>query len=512
MNAQEMIQESLNLIKSAQSKPLSKSFTQATSATSGLTYYDLEIGAKMLYPVLTPLRNMIPRVSARGGIQANWRAVTGINVGQISAGVSQGNRGGAVAHTTKDYIAAYRGLGLEDYVTFEADYAAENFDDVKAIATRTLLESLMLQEELIILGGNGTQITMPTAPAAPTLGNNTTGGTLAAGTYDVIVQYLTLEGLNNAYANPNAAGLPQVQGLITRTNTDGSQDMYGGGSSPQSAAATVTTTGATSSIVVSAPWVAGYVAYAVFFGTSAAAASLYGIFTTNAPLAGTAAPYSGGICTITGNSPAGAQLATAVTNGTADNSVNALVFDGLLSIAQGAGSGAYVANLGGNPMNSDGTGGIVEIDVMLKNRWDNYRLSFDMLLVNSQEQENISKKVLSGGASGSQRFMFTVDQTKIAGGTMVTSYRNKFSMNGAVEIPINLHPNMPAGTMLGLTTRLPYPLSNVVNVIQVRTRREYYQIEWPLRSRKYEYGVYCDEVLQHYYPPSMGVLTNIGNS
>jgi len=36
---------------------------------SGLTYYDLELGAKFLYPVLTPLRNMIPRVSGKGGIQ-----------------------------------------------------------------------------------------------------------------------------------------------------------------------------------------------------------------------------------------------------------------------------------------------------------------------------------------------------------------------------------------------------------------------------------------------------------
>ena len=39
--------------------------------------------------------------------------------------------------------------------------------------------------------------------------------------------------------------------------------------------------------------------------------------------------------------------------------------------------------------------------------------------------------------------------------------------------------------------------------MQIRTRQDYYQIEWPLRTRKYEYGVYADEVLQHYFPPSM---------
>ena len=34
-------------------------------------------------------------------------------------------------------------------------------------------------------------------------------------------------------------------------------------------------------------------------------------------------------------------------------------------------------------------------------------------------------------------------------------------------------------------------------------------MEWPLRSRRYEYGVYTDQVLQVYFPPANAVLTNI---
>jgi hypothetical protein len=56
---------------------------------------------------------------------------------------------------------------------------------------------------------------------------------------------------------------------------------------------------------------------------------------------------------------------------------------------------------------------------------------------------------------------------------------------------------------------LPYPLSNVGNVMQIRTRQDYYQIEWPPRARRYESGVCADEVLQNYFPPSMAVITNI---
>jgi hypothetical protein len=134
-----------------------------------------------------------------------------------------------------------------------------------------------------------------------------------------------------------------------------------------------------------------------------------------------------------------------------------------------------------------------------------------MILVSSQEALNISKKILQGNSNAAQRFVFNVEQGVLAGGTMVRSYLNRFSMDGATEIPIKIHPNLPPGTMVFVTERLPYPLSNVSNVLQVRTRREYYQIEWPMRSRKYEYGVYADEVLQNYFPPAFGVITNIAN-
>ena len=94
---------------------------------------------------------------------------------------------------------------------------------------------------------------------------------------------------------------------------------------------------------------------------------------------------------------------------------------------------------------------------------------------------------------------------------MIRTYLNRFSMSGGSVIDIKVHPNMPAGTILFTTSKLPYPLSNVSNVMQIRARQDYYQIEWPLRSRKYEYGVYADEVLQHFFPPSLGMITNIAN-
>src|SRR5580700_11244153 len=213
--------------------PLAKStFSESTSPTSGLTYYDLELGAKFLYPLLTPLRNEMPRVSGKGGIQANWRAVTGVNTTGLRIGVSGGNRGGVQAISTQDYSAAYKGIGIETSVDFEAQYAGMGFDDVKAIGAKIGLEACMLGEELLILGGN-TSVSLGTTPT-PSLAPSTSGGSLtnAASPYSVIAVALSLD----AIVNGSVTG--GIQGAITRSNADGSSDTFGGGAAGKSANAT----------------------------------------------------------------------------------------------------------------------------------------------------------------------------------------------------------------------------------------------------------------------------------
>ncbi len=106
--------------------------------------------------------------------------------------------------------------------------------------------------------------------------------------------------------------------------------------------------------------------------------------------------------------------------------------------------------------------------------------------VNSQEALNISKKILAGSSTAAQRFVFESVQDAIGGGIMVRTYLNRFSMQGGSVIDIKVHPNMPAGTILMTSKSLPYPMSGVGNVVQIRTRQDYYQIEWPLRSRRYD--------------------------
>ena len=289
-------------IKNAQQKPLASfanggvakstigksTFTEGMSATSGLTFYDLELGAKFLYPVLTPLRNIIPRVSGKGGLAANWRAITAINTQGLRFGVSAANRAGVLAVATQDYSAAYKGLGVETSVDFEAQYAGQGFDDVRAIAGQIGLESLMIGEEAMILGGCAS-VPLGTTPT-PTLSDVGTGGGLAANLgLSVVCVALTHDGVTNA----SLAG--GIQGQVTRTNADGTTDTFGGGAARRSANATITTANdgnATHLVRASVAPVAGALGYAWFWG--AAGAEALGALTAGASVAinGTAAPQN----------------------------------------------------------------------------------------------------------------------------------------------------------------------------------------------------------------------------
>ena len=487
------IQEVLASLKSAQQRPLGtlakSTFKEATSPTSGLTFYDLELGAKFLYPVLTPLRNAIPRVSGKGGIQANWRAVTAINTQGLRFGVSSANRGGVLAVATQDYSAAYKGIGVETSVDFEAQYAGQGFDDIRAIAAKTGLESLMLGEEAMILGGNAS-LPLGTTPT-PTLSDMGTGGSLAAGTaLSVICVALTHDGMLNATVSGG------IQGQITRTNADATSDTFGGGASVRSANATITTASD------------GNATHLVRASHHAGARRTWLCLVLGHGRHGTA--WRAHVDCLGGDHrrlrrarrlPGRWERSTVPTN--------TLAFDGLLTQALVSGSGATVITQpqgiagNGTPLTSDNSGGIVEIDAALKAMWDQHRLSPDTIWVSSQEALNVSRKIVTGAASSAMRFTYDVSDNFVGGGTMVRTYLNRFSMQGGSVVDLRVHPNMPAGTLLMTTNMLPYPLAGVGNLMQIRTRQDYYQIEWPLRTRRYEYGVYADEVLQHFFPPAL---------
>jgi hypothetical protein len=259
----------------------------------------------------------------------------------------------------------------------------------------------------------------------------------------------------------------------------------------------VTPTSTTLAVVSTVAAVKGAAGYAWYIGNTAATAGLAAITTVNT-------------VTISANA-AGSQKANDA-KVAADYSQDNTVFDGLFGQCAKNGSNAYFKSLDGAVLTSDGGGGINEIETMLQDRWDNYRLSPDVMYVNSQEAKNIAKKVIANG--GAPLFRVIQDgkgPADFTAGSLVGSYFNKYALGTGQIIPIKIHPFVPAGTLLAYTNSLPYPLANVNNLVQLKLRRDYTLQEWPVTNRQQEVGIYEDGVLQHYFPASMAIISNILN-
>lgn len=479
-----------------------KKADQTVTLASGLVAYDLQAPAKNLYPVLTPIRNRIPRrVRGMGaGDAAHWKEVSAITgSGVASMGwVPEGQRSARMSITTADLSATYRTMGEETDVTFEAQSAGAGFEDVLATAGMRLLQQTMIKEEYGILGGNAS-VDLGT-PTAPTVTPEATGGSIAAGTYNVAVVALTFEGYLVATV---ANGVVQTQAI---TGQDGkSYTLNGGSSQKSSTTSTGALSGSTNVIKASTPVVRGAVAYAWYVGT-AGNEKLEAITTVNSvsltSLAGTG------------------QALTAVT---ADRSKNAThAYDGLLYKVYASGSQGYYASMAtgtlgtGTGLTASGRGTITEIDTMLLNLWDNYRISPEEIYVSGQEMKNIIAKTFTDGTNPLVRFNLDVanQDPRYVAGQIVGWYFNPFTMGGGQAVPIRLHPHLPKGTLFTWALNLPafYQSNNVPNTAEVIARRDYYQIPWPLITRANETGVYVEEVLACYAPFALGVITNIGDA
>lgn len=489
-----LTKETIELMKSAQSEAnIQKAFAQPGSPVEGLQTYDLTAPSQKLYPVLTPLRNRIPRVGGGRAIQANWKAITGINTSNQRAGVAEGQRGGAIEQTVVERMAAYRGFGLENFVTFEADYAAKGFEDIKAQAVTQTLQATMIAEEMMILGGN-TTLKMGVTPTPTLVASTDAAGAISAATLSVICVALGLQAYwDVAGANNGAVGQAlniasaKVPSEITRQNTDGTTTTFGGGSAQKSAAGSVTA-GAGKKVTASIPAVRGAVAYAWYWG--AAGSEKLGAVTTAAKVE------------ITANA-AGTQAASELTE---DNSTSSLEYDGLLTQIALPDSGGYFSDKKAGALTSDGAGGVYEFEEAFIHFFTRYRLSPDTVYVNARDLVSLTKLII--GNSGAPLIKLNVDisnTNNIRAGTVVGSYLNKVTGD---ELNIVVHPNLPAGSYLFYSSRLPAYVQGATSPIQIRTRQEYYQIEWPLRTRKYEYGVYADAVLQCLFTPAFGLITN----
>lgn len=443
----------------------------------GLLGVNLEAPSKKLFPVYSPLRNKIARKAAPYGATATqWKTIEKINNSNLWPGASENTRNAVLTTLTGSESATFKTIGHDDYVGFEALARSKGFEDIRATAALNLLYAVMISEEKVILGGNVTALGVVGAVTSVAAD---TGGSLTVGTYIGRVSALVLKGYD--------------QGADGR---DGGVDSDGETVATAAAGGVI---GAVSTGSITLSWAAikGAVAYNIFVTDAEGAASTAKYLATTG-----ATKY---IIKTTATS-------TNTTN-VADQTADALVFNGMIKQIEAAATPAGLfKDMAGEELTADGAQGIVEIDAVLKTMWDTYRLGPSELLVNSQEALDITRVIVGGGTPVS-RVMLQDGQRNIVGSLYVGSYLNKFASAFAEgvpnDIPIKIHPNLPPGTILFVVHNLPYPNNQVPNVWEVETLQEYTQYEWALAQRKYEFGIYAQEVLKGYFPKAQAAIVGI---
>ena len=342
-------QETFALMKSALGTP-NDAIAKAISTGTGLVAYDLQAPAKNLYPFITPLRNVIPRVGGGTGTATNWRQVNAIIGSGFDAmgWVPEGQRSGQMSYSTSNKSATYVTIGEEDAATYEAISAGVHFEDIQARMTFRLLQKMMLKEEMAILAGNAGAATGGVSLGTPGTPTNLTP--IANTALDADQRHLLRPGRG---ADPRGLSELGRHALEHGRRHRQCRSDRGAASSPPKRASPAPTarptcsraaprtsvplssgqavTSGTNMLAATVAPVSGAVAYAWFVGTTNAAGSgtLQAITTINS-------------VTISAPLVAGTQSAASIT---ADSSFNAsYAYNGLLTTAFGSGT-AYVNSL-----------------------------------------------------------------------------------------------------------------------------------------------------------------------
>jgi hypothetical protein len=472
--------------------PIQKDATNQIGVVTGLGLlgYPLQAPAKLLYPVVTPLRNTLPR-QVVGGSTFNFRRITGINTTKKWASVAEAadgttGRNGRISFNEKDVSLTFKSLETETMLTPEAQYGANSTvtpgQDFQAdqFTQLSMLHSHMISEELMLLGGNITSLGTPPTPTKTGITQAATnvGSLTASTTYYVSVSALTTQGYWGG-ANGQNTGV----------------DSAGETSSVEASIATTAGGNAgDKSLTITWNLTYGAVAYNVFIGSTTGIANhkYVGTYTTNYAYIGS--------------------VPSANRPNAADQTANALDFDGLVpnSVATLAGyrNQLPVTASGASTLTADGTGGIAEIDTMFQSFWESYKLGPDKLYVNSAQKKKIDQ-IAFGSSAPVYRIDATAGDMSIKGSIGVKSLMNRYT---GEDVEVLVHPYLAPGTVVAMASNLGkwYPNPNVGATAEVKLAWDYRYIEFAMAKRAREFGIDSRGALAVYAPFCLGAIQNIG--
>ena len=478
------------------------------------TGYYLEPLAKFVVPFDTPFRNILPRTPSVGIDTENWRAIVDVFGG---SGPAIGNF--ILPQQTAPQKANYtwvnksnllRQLAFSDIVTFESELYGRMFEpDVRAKVAAKLAPSLMVGQELWYL--NSAQQCWSPAPVN-NISTATTGGTVGAGTWWIIVTAANVQGESLAWSySPASVTVPQAVSQVT--------------------------TGTTSTITFNINRVPGATKYNVYMGSNAtqpansamwlqsATTQFGGANALNDPggfAAGyftvtcSAAPATSGTAystVITGSAPTNPpyQVATGSTP-----SGYILTFDGIQALTYINAGALQTAGTGGENAvlklvaSSAGTLAKSDIDGWLEAMYLNARANPECLLCSVKDHKALSNIITTASN-------FRVNTTPSAAAADLTGGYGRatkwINQTTGRVMDIIMCPYLTQGQLVAVSLTLPFSVAEIDKPpLRISVNREMWAVEYPpdqSHPTQWMYSNFSSETMVNQYLGGTSILAGI---
>jgi hypothetical protein len=309
-------------------------------------------------------------------------------------------------------------------------------------------------------------------------------------------------------------------------------NYFNGGSGVVSSTATGTcgSTTSTNTVTFSIPAVKGAVAYDWFVNSTTTATTYYttttvasltitkAIPTTNQSLPSYELPD------LFGTAPTAPSTADSSFSANAFNGVLATIVgdynnSGLSIVTPGTGtsSGAGWIDAGAQPFSVSGSS-VSQLDALNLSIYNSVKLSPTAYMMNAQQASDLSTALLGTYLAPTFLQPNAAGRDDVTGSAYISTYVNK-AFNGA-PIRIEVHPSVPPGTIIARTDSVPFPGSNIGNVFEVRTLRDYAQFEYGVTRSpatgpsgpRQEFTIRSVETVVNRAPVANSVICNLAAS
>jgi hypothetical protein len=471
---------------------IQKEISLTSPLSTSFAAFDLEAPAKMLTPRPTPLRNKIARKKGVGTShrQKQILGYTGTGTGGVGntwPGITQNStatfgsinyeRGPIISYAAQDLILPYNSYSLSDSVTFDANFSAMGYQDLRQLSSTSTLYATMLMEERMMLMARGTASGYSGALAAPASVTLTspvaaTGQTaLAATTYYVYV---------TANAGISSSGFGE------------------------SIVSSVATTAVASGDVLGISWapVTGAIGYNVYVGTTTGTANC----TFQGTAQGTSAVIQGaGTIGLLGNNFAYTTTGAAASRANADTSAYATGYDGILPTVLGANSGYN--NTINSTFSTSNPG--VEYQTVFYNLYNNVKADPDEILINGADRKQLSDSIKNGSTANYRLNLTQTESGDYVGGATIGGLYNEIT---GKMVPLTVHPWLPQGVSPVLSYTLPIPDTEVSDVWANYLVQDYMGIQWPVTQFSYDFSTYFRGTFFCSAPAWNGAVSGIVNA